>query len=87
MALAKHTTIITKEKAWKGHQKKNRAHVEVQENTTQNARGKGLFLGRGGHTFDQLNPRQSVKRDCKGELSKRGLGRLNSLCRIPIILR
>ena len=48
MALAKHTTIITKEKAWKGHQKKNRAHVEVQENMTQNARGKGLFLGKGG---------------------------------------
>ena len=58
---------------------------------TQNARGNGLFLGKGGggwgHTFDPLNPRQSVKRDCKGELSKRGLGRLNPLCRIPIILQ
>ena len=54
---------------------------------TQNARGKGLFLGRGGgHTFDPLNPRQSVTRDCKGELSRRGLGRLNSLCRIPRII-
>ena len=39
------------------------------------------------HTFDPLNPRQSVKRDCKGQLSRRGLGRLNSLCRIPIICR
>ena len=65
---------------------KTRAHVEVQVTMTQNARGNRLFLA-SGHTFDPLNPRQSVKRDCKGQLSRRGLGRLNSLCRIPIIFR
>ena len=85
MALAKHTTIITKHNSPEGGIK-TRVHFEVQVNMTQNARGNGLFWARG-HTFDPLNPRQSVKRDCKGELSRRGLGRLNSLCRIPRIFR
>ena len=86
MALKKHTKIFTKHNSPEGGIK-TRVHVEVQVTMTQNARGKGLFLGRGGgHTFDPLNPRQSVKRDCKGKLSRRGLGRLNSLCRIPIII-
>ena len=28
-----------------------------------------------------------AKRDCNGQLSMRGLRRLNSLCKMPIILR
>ena len=47
MALAKHTTIITKHNSPEGGIKA-RAHVEVQVSMNQNARGSGLFLGKGG---------------------------------------
>ena len=47
MALAKYTTIITKHNSPEGGIK-TKAHVEVQKNMTQNARGNRLFLGRGG---------------------------------------
>ena len=70
MALKKHTKIFTKHNSPEGGIK-TRVHVEVQVNMTQNARGKGLFLGRGGDIrLTRLIPdsllRETVRANCPG---------------------